>query len=155
MIKLKSHYLSPNSKKAKLIYRFSIFCLVLILTRFIYTREDNYFKIEPPKPPSSWSYEHTDKKCNKEIAFARQFTGFARKRVTIWEMFLEDDVIKTRHEIEDFMTSLSPVKPIVQGRGIVFSAFPGSLRMVSISIRFMRSYGCNLPIEIWYLNINI
>lgn len=149
MMKLKSQYLSSNGKKAKLLYRLSLFCLVLILTRYFYTRENSIFKIEAPKSPSPWSYEYTDKKCNKEIAFARQFTGFARKRVTMWEMFLDDDVIKTRHEIEVFMASLSPVKPEVQGRGIIYSAFPGSLRMVSISIRFLRSYGCNLPIEIW------
>jgi hypothetical protein len=136
-------------KKNRLLLR--ILGIVLIICVI---HQSGNFKITSSKPPSKWSYHSSDVPCEKEVAFDREFLGYTSQVLRFWEMFLEDDVTRVKAEIKEFVEAI-PSPPQVNGRGIVFSANPGALRMVSISIKFLRSYGCNLPIEIWLQIFNL
>jgi hypothetical protein len=102
------------------------------------------------KEVSVWSYEHTDKQCNKALAFSREFYGFTHPRIRMWEKFSNSDIEQLSSDLKKFISTSKKSKSNVKGRGVVYSSSSKSLRMVSISIKFIRSYGCDLPIEVWY-----
>lgn len=111
-------------------------------------------------PNSSWSWSFTDAICkssttgicNDKFAHKAHFESFTKDKESFWRSISRSSIQNIQNGIkkhlEEFENS-SIEKPAFKGRGIVFSSGAKSLRMVFISIKFIRGYGCNLPIEIW------
>jgi hypothetical protein len=110
---------------------------------------------------SPWSYHFTDKLClypnpNKGICDERfgyeaHFHAFTQDKEEYWKSMTPTKIKIIQDGLKQHLDEFDDNNiPKFNGRGIVFSSNSQSLRMVFVSISFIRSYGCELPIEIWY-----
>jgi hypothetical protein len=99
---------------------------------------------------SQWSYKETDKACSEDYSKAAQFHGFVKNQLEFWKSISTDEILQIQKNILEHLDNIDQNQSRqYTGRGIIYSAFPGALRMISVSIKFLRSYGCTLPVELW------
>jgi ABC-type uncharacterized transport system fused permease/ATPase subunit len=126
---------------------FVAYAVIAILT-FCYLQ-----KLYSRQYSKKWSYHLTDSICDQQIAYSRQFESFDRKRNRFWHSIDKNNIKSIQQKLKTFVQTIGP-QPAVSGRGIIYSSDQKSLRMVYISIKFIRSYGCDLPIQVWYVLTN-
>ena len=100
-----------------------------------------------------WSYTYTDNYCDIRFCYEAQFGSYTHNHLSYWEILTPQIIKIIQSDLKDHVEKISILPPPdIKGRGIVFSTSSKGLRMVSISIKFIRSYGCTLPVEIWHNN---
>lgn len=101
---------------------------------------------------SQWSYQEIDHQCNADYAISAQFNEYVGSRLKIWKTISNEEILEIQNNLQKHLENFDNEnhEREYSGRGIVYSAFPGVLRMISVSIKFLRSFGCTLPVEIWF-----
>jgi hypothetical protein len=110
---------------------------------------------------SPWSWPFTDDICktdttgicNENFAYKAHFEAFTKDKESFWRSISRSTIQNIRNGVQKHLIEFDHNNfgaPVFKGRGIVFSSNAKSLRMVFVSIKFIRGYGCKLPIEIWF-----
>ena len=94
----------------------------------------------------SWSLK--PQKCDKEDPPLYDRAHVASNE-RFWSTIGDAEVKKLRSEWKSFVHNV-PKRLPGGGKGIVYTCSSGIVKFALASIKLLRLYGCNLPIEVWY-----
>lgn len=101
----------------------------------------------PDPQISKWSY--TNPTCSK-LTYQSQFFAWVSDRETFWmgltTMTLQMEAVK----VKTVLAGLEGGGGGGSGDGIVYSCHPGIVTHTLVSIRVIRTFGCTLPVQLWY-----
>jgi Mannosyltransferase putative len=78
------------------------------------------------------------------------FVDFTNNHHAFWESLTEEKLSEESNKLKTFLKSLYPSSfpSDFKGRGVVYASKSASSTITSI--KFLRHYGCTLPVEVWH-----
>lgn len=118
---------------------------------------DFVFHESPIEQFTTWDREDSSdrKPCVHERMKLSYFPDFLNDHQAFWDDLTDELIQEKRSGLMNYITTLNAnfnASNSFSGRGVIYSSFPRILKETIVSIKFLRYYGCDLPVEIWHNN---
>lgn len=107
------------------------------------------FKDSKLETGSSWDQLSNKRVCFKDVIEKSYHPGHYRENLPKWKSYTPEMINQFKQDWKDFVNKIPPYQTSGQ-TGIIYSSYSALIRQTITSIRMLRHFGCNLPVEVWY-----